>query len=232
MKRVLITGANRGIGLELVRQSLEANDLVFAGCRFPKRARDLHLLEDSYPHLLRVLTMDVDQESTLDKARDDVEEVVEGLDVLINNAGIYIGKETILDVGAEDLMAAVRVNAVGPILVAQRFLELLRNGKSAKIVNISSEAGSISKMEGFRGYSYFGSKAILNMYTRALAFDKNTDGIIVIALHPGWVRTDMGGSIAPLSVQESAQGILSLIERLTPAHHGKFLTHDGVDHPW
>lgn len=87
-------------------------------------------------------------------------------------------------------------------------------------------------MQSYRGYSYFGSKAALNMYTRALAFDKNTDGIIVIALHPGWVRTDMGGSIAPITPTESVIGILDVVSRLTIADNGRFLTNDGVEYPW
>ena len=232
MRRVLITGANRGIGLELVRQCLVSGDYVFAGCRYPKRARDLQLLTDSYPDQLTPLKIDITDEGTIDESRAKVQTQVDGLDVLFNNAGVYVGGETIEDVCAEDLMFTVRVNAVGPLLVAQRFLSLLQNGKTPRIINISSEAGSISEMQSYRGYSYFGSKAALNMYTRALAFDKNTDGIIVIALHPGWVRTDMGGSIAPITPTESVIGILDVVSRLTIADNGRFLTNDGVEYPW
>ena len=145
MRRVLITGANRGIGLELVRQCLANGDYVFAGCRYPKRARDLQLLTDSYPDQLTSLKIDITDEGTIDESKAKVQAQVDGLDILFNNAGVYVGGETIEDVCAEDLMFTVRVNAVGPLLVAQRFLSLLKNGKTPRIINISSEAGSISR---------------------------------------------------------------------------------------
>ena len=232
MSRVLITGANRGIGLELVRQCLGNGDLVFAGCRCPEEAEDLLSSTNSCSGQLIPLKMDITDEETIDESKSMVQAQVDGLDILFNNAGAYVGGGTITDVRAEELMLALRVNAVGPILVAQRFLSLLKNGETPRIINISSESGSISKMESFRGYSYFGSKAALNMYTRALAFDKETDGIIVIALHPGWVRTDMGGSEAPLTPAEAAGRILDVVHGLIPADNGKFLTSDGKEYPW
>jgi len=115
------------------------------------------------------------------------------------------------------------VNAVGQVLVAQRFLDLLKAGTNPKIINITSEAGSISTMDRFRGYYYFGSKAAMNMFSRSMAWDPDTAGIITIASHPGWVRTDMGGSDADLSVSESAEGILKVIAGLRPEDNGKFL---------
>ena len=232
MKRVLVTGANRGIGLELVRQSLAVGDRVFAGCREPEKATDLLSLASTYSDRLTVLRLDVTDQATIDESRSVVQARVDGLDLLFNNAGVYVGEKSLKDVRPENLIFAVRVNAMGPILVAQRFIGLLKKGNSPKIVNISSESGSISTMQHFRGYSYFGSKAALNMYTRALAFDRETDGIVVIALHPGWVRTDMGGSEAPLTPAEAVGHILDLVQRLTADDNGKFLTGDGREYPW
>lgn len=232
MRRILVTGGNRGIGLELVTQYLERGDYVLAGCRHPKGARDLHLLEYSFPDRLRLVSLDVTDCGTIDAARTQAWEYIDGIDILFNNAGIYIGKEDITNVQAEDLLLSMHINAVGPILVAQRFRELLKNGNGSRIINMSSEAGSISKMEEFRGYSYFGSKAALNMYTRALAFDEMMCGIISIALHPGWVRTDMGGKMALLTVEESVDAIIKLVDTLAPTDNGKFLTYEGEEYPW
>lgn len=232
MKRILVTGSNRGIGLELVRQYLMRGDRVFAGCRYPKSARDLHFLEYDYPERLTLVKIDVTDSKSIDAAQTVVSQSVEGLDILFNNAGIYIGRETITNVQADDLILSMRVNAVGPVIVAQSFLGLLEDGNRPSVVNISSEAGSISSMQEFRGYSYFASKAALNMLTRALALDEHMQDIISIAIHPGWVRTSMGGSMAPLTVKESVKGIIGVVNGLSGIDSGKFLTHEGDEYPW
>ncbi|MGD9099841.1 MAG: SDR family oxidoreductase [Anaerolineae bacterium] len=231
-ERVLITGANRGIGLELVRQCLEQGDHVFAGCRQPQQATELHALAAAHPGQLSVLTLDVTDQESLDASRETVRAQVEALDVLFNNAAVHLGDETIRDLDVERLVRTFRVNAVGPVLVAQCYLDLLKAGNAPRIVNISSEAGSISKMERHRGYAYYGSKAALNMFTRALAWDENVEGVVVVAVHPGWVRTDMGGSMAPVAPADSAQGILRVTAGLTRADSGKFYTYQGDEYPW
>jgi NAD(P)-dependent dehydrogenase (short-subunit alcohol dehydrogenase family) len=157
---------------------------------------------------------------------------VESLDILVNNAAVHLGDEKLSAVKDRILLETMKINAVGPVLVAQQFIHLLRNGDQPRIINVSSEAGSVSRMDHFRGYGYYGSKAAENMYTRALAFDPETDGVTVIAIHPGWVRTDMGGPQAPLSVSESAGGIVNVIDALTPEDNGKFFTWEGVEYPW
>lgn len=232
MERVLVTGANRGIGLELVRQCLARGGRVFAGCRNPQQAGDLQKLSELAVPNLTLVRLDVTEEHSLDEARQLVSNQVEALDLLFNNAAINLGDEFITGVTAQRLAETLRVNAIGPVLVAQRFFDLLRQGDAPKLVNISSEAGSIGRMRHFRGYSYYGSKAALNMYTRSLALDPNLQGVIVIAMHPGWVRTDMGGQMAPLSPQDSAKRILNVVDRLTPADSGKFFTYTGDEYPW
>jgi NAD(P)-dependent dehydrogenase (short-subunit alcohol dehydrogenase family) len=173
--------------------------------------------------------MDLD---TIDAAQAVVSAQVDALDLLFNNAAVHFGDETIVSVDAERLVRTFRVNSVGPVIVVQRYLDLLKRGHSPKIVNISSEAGSISRMRRSRGYAYYASKAALNMFTRALAFDQNLEGITVISMHPGWVRTDMGGSKATLSPAESAAGILRVADGLTQADNGKFYTHEGDEYSW
>jgi NAD(P)-dependent dehydrogenase (short-subunit alcohol dehydrogenase family) len=232
MKRVLITGANRGLGLELARQALARGDRVFAGCRQPAQATDLQALASDYPSQLTILTLDVTEQPSLEYAREIVRQQAQGLDLLFNNAAIHLGDETITNVTAEALLRTFHVNAVGPVLVAQCYLDLLRAGDAPRLVNISSEAGSISRMTSHRGYAYYASKAALNMFTRALAFDANLAGVIVVSVHPGWVRTDMGGPNAHLSPEESARGILKVCDGLSSEDNARFYTFAGEEYPW
>ena len=232
MKQILITGANRGIGLELARQCSQRGDRVYATCRRPEEAADLQALQVDSGSKLTILPLDVSQADSLAAIHDRIRASTAWLDYIFNNAGINLGNETIRNVRRQDMLQTLDVNAVSPIMVAQQFLDLLKAGREPRLINISSEAGSISQMNNGRGYSYFGSKAALNMYSRALAFDPEMYGIIVVALHPGWVRTDMGGSMAPLSADDAVRSILQLTDRLVEADSGKFLNYNGRELPW
>jgi NAD(P)-dependent dehydrogenase (short-subunit alcohol dehydrogenase family) len=230
--QVLITGANRGIGLSLVRIFVERGDLVFAGCRSLEKASDLKDIAAQHPELVKAIPLDVTDLGSIVECVQMVAAQADSLDILINNAAVHMGDENLSAVKSDDLLNTLQVNAVGPILVSQQFIHLLKNGEQPRIINISSEAGSISRMDHFRGYGYYGSKAAENMYTRALAFDPETDGVTVVAIHPGWVRTDMGGPEAHLSASASAAGILNVIDALTPQDNGKFYTWEGTEYPW
>lgn len=232
MKCVLITGTNRGIGLELTRICAARGDRVFAGCRKPIKAIDLGAVAAEYPGKVTVLPLDVTDEGCISSCASQVGSQVEALDILVNNAGVNMGDENLSEVNPDVLLTTLHINAIGPIMVAKYFRELLHKGDHPKIVNISSESGSFTRMNSFRGYAYYGSKAAENMYTRSLALDPESAGIIVIAMHPGWVRTDMGGPDAHLSTAESAAGILGVINGLTQADNGKFFTWNGSEHPW
>ena len=234
MQRILITGANRGLGLEFTRQCLEKGALVFAGCRNPETAGDLHKLSAVHAEQLTILKLDVTDETSIDASIDTVSSQVDGLDLLINNAGAFPRGETPATLSATTMLDAFHLNSVAPMIVAQHYLDLLRAGDHPKIVNISSKMGSLwwKEKEGGGDYSYCSSKSALNMLTRALAFDLLPDGIIVVALTPGWAQTDMGGMSADLTPAESVGGMLNVIEGLTEADTSKFYTRKGQEHPW
>ena len=230
--RILITGANRGLGLELTRLCAARGDRVFAGCRSPEHATRLKDLSAYYPGQIDILPLEITDTASLDRCAGHVRSEVDALDMLINNAAINAEGETLRTFDAERAAQQWTVNAAGQVLVAQKFLELLKAGTDPKIINVTSEAGSISTMNHFRGYYYFGSKAAMNMFSRSMAWDPDTAGIITIALQPGWMHTDMGGSNADLSVTESAEGILKVIDGLGPEDNGKFYTWEGKEYPW
>jgi len=234
MRRVMVTGGNRGLGLEFVRQCLARGDLVFAGCRRPENAVDLQALSSTHPGQLTVLKLDVTNDAAIDASVEVVRSHVDGLDLLINNAGAYPRGETPTTINVTTMLQTFHLNSVAPMIVAQHCLDLLRAGNHPKIVNVSSKMGSLwwKEREGGGDYSYCSSKAALNMLTRTLAFDLRSEGIIVVVMNPGWVQTDMGGSAADLTPVESVHGMLNVIERLTEADTSKFFTWEGWEHPW
>lgn len=235
MTRILITGANRGIGLALAERYAALPDVrLFATCRKPAEATALKALADAYPDRVTILPLDVIDDATIAAARDAVAGVVDGLDVLINNAGINPpGKfQTLEAINAEGMLFILHVNTVGPLMVAQAFASLLRAGTNARLVNVSSQMGSLSRGMSNGYYGYRPSKAALNMVTRSLAADLRGDGVTVITLHPGWVQTDMGGPNADINTDESADGIVRLVDGLTLDNTGAFFRWDGSEHPW
>jgi NAD(P)-dependent dehydrogenase (short-subunit alcohol dehydrogenase family) len=232
MQRVLITGSNRGLGLAFVTESLSRGHRVFATCRYPDEADHLQALNADHPERLTILRLDVTDDETIDTSARTVKSEERALDLLINNAGVNPGGEHLGNLGAETMLYTFHVNAVGPMLVAQRHLDLLRAGDDPKILNVSSTSGSLTQKSSGGGYSYCGSKAALNMLTRALALDLDSEGIIVVAIHPGWVRTDMGGSGAPLAPSESVRGVLDVADDLSSEDSGGFYRYDGHRAPW
>jgi NAD(P)-dependent dehydrogenase (short-subunit alcohol dehydrogenase family) len=234
MRRVLVTGSSRGLGLEFVRQCLDRGDFVFAGCRNPGNAAGLAALSVAYPQHLAMLTLDVTNEESIGASVGAMHRQIDGLDLLINNAGTYPRGETPTTLNAKTMLQTFHLNSVAPMIVAQRCLELLRAGSQPKVDNVSSKMGSLwwKEREGGGDYSYCSSKAALNMLSRTLAFDLRSEGIIVVALNPGWVQTDMGGDNADLTPAQSVRGMLDVINRLTKADTSKFLTWQGQEYPW
>lgn len=228
----LVTGANRGLGLECVRQLLARGDHVIAACRQPGKATTLNLLAGEHPGRLQVLPLDLADPRTHAALAAEVPLVTdeEPLDLLINNAGVLRGGERFGQVRPSDLDASFHTNAAGPFLLTQALAPQLAEG--ATVANISSEVGSIALRQEFRTPSYAMGKAAQNMATSLLAQALAPRGIKVVALHPGWVRTDMGGAQAALSAQESVAGLLRVLHQLTLDQSGEFFDWQGQPLPW
>lgn len=232
MARILVTGANRGIGLELVRQFLDRGDRVIATARKPGAATELNRLAFAHPGHLSVLPLDLGKPHSIDELAREVPLVAESLDVLVNNAGLLPTGELFGALDARHLEDAFRVNAMGPVLVTQALTPLLAVGGAAKVMNVSSVLGSIVERDTFYTPSYAISKAALNMGTRLLAHALSDQGVTVFCIHPGWVRTDMGGPKAELDVAHSARGLIQVLDRVGPSDAGRFLTFEGNELPW
>jgi NAD(P)-dependent dehydrogenase (short-subunit alcohol dehydrogenase family) len=239
---VLVTGASRGMGLEFVRQYLERGERVFAGCRNPLRSAGLNTLKAAHPDELTLLTLDVADADSLRRARALIEGKIRSLDLLINNAGVFSLRQdaqadpgdtqTLGRLNAEEALTFFRINATGAVLAAQEFAGLLKTGKNPKIASLSSGYGSIGSNTGGFPYHYSASKAALNMYMRSCAADLKGSGIAVVILDPGWVRTEMGGPQASLAPEESVAGMINVIDKLSLAQTGSFLTWQGNEETW
>ena len=239
MQRILITGAGRGIGLELARQYAARGDRVLAGCRDIERAPELRALIDGHRGQVSVLPLEVTDVASLTAAVRQAYQEVDGLDILINNAAINPDDATVDGPDGQRLLDDTRtlevfnVNVVAPVRVAQAFTSLLTHGTAPRVVNISSGAGSLTyATDGGDGYIYAASKAALNMMTRTYAWTVRDQGITAVMIDPGWVKTDMGGAGADLEPEESARGLLTVIDGLIPKDAGRFLRYDGAEVPW
>ena len=237
--RILITGANRGLGLEFVRQYAGRGERVFAACREPDSAGDLRKLEQAHRDRVTIVGLAVADADSIEHARKAVAAHVDALDLLINNAGVYAARVTPDGQPGEKLGAlkfdealhVLRTNTVAPVMVAQAFLDLLKKGRSPRLVNITSGYGSVSQNQGFP-YYYGASKAGLNMIMRSFASDAATRPITTLLMNPGWVRTDMGTSAAPLAPAESIAGMIKVIDGLKPSDNSRFLDYTGAEQAW
>lgn len=235
MENVFITGANRGIGLGLTQHYLVHGRRVFATARTPENADALHALKTTYGDNLHILPLIVTDETSIADCVVATSRLTDSLDILINNAGINPetpAHETFGKLQSEAMQAVLLTNSIAPMLVAQGLYPLLKNGTNPRIANTSSSMGSISMRRSGGSLSYCASKACLNMLTRGLAFKVKPDGVTAVALDPGWVRTDMGGSGASLSVEQSAEGCFTVIDGLTLNDAGRYLVWDGSEHNW
>jgi len=242
-RTALVTGANRGIGLEFVRQLLARGDHVVAACRHPGKAAALNSLAGEHPARLHVLPLDVaDAKSRARLAhelplvlgeRDDGTPAT--LDLLVNNAGVLHSGERFGHVDQPTLEDSLRINAIGPFLLSQALAHLLTDDAAPSrtvIANVSSQLGSIANTARFGTPSYDISKAAQNMGSVLLARALAERGIVVLALHPGWVQTEMGGAQAQVAPADAVAGLLRVIDHATPEQSGSFVDWRGEPLPW
>ncbi|MEX1204441.1 MAG: SDR family oxidoreductase [Dongiaceae bacterium] len=226
MPSVLVTGGNRGIGLEFVRQYAAEGWRVHAACRRPETARELAAVEgDVAVHRLDVA--DDRQIATLAELLAD-----EALDILVNNAGVGGPREGFGETDTAAWLEVFRANSIAPLHMAERFIDHLMRGRRKLIVSLTSRMGSIADNTGGGYYIYRSSKAALNAAMKSLAIDLAPRGVTVVVFHPGWVKTDMGGPGAQITPQASVAGMRKKIAALGLADSGRFFNYDGGAIPW
>ncbi len=226
METVVITGASRGIGLALTRRFLRAGKRVIATCRYP----DAFECSDERSNL-DVVQLDVTDGEAMSRFVSDLSGEV--VDVLLNNAGVIGGdRQGVDNMDYDAWREAFEVNTLAPFRLAVSLRANLLRSRRPRVVTISSQMGSFDRKSSPGNYAYQGSKAAVNKVMQALAQEFHGDGIVVCPVHPGWVRTDMGGPSAQISADESASGLFDLVESLTIGDTGQFWTWDGRRHPW
>jgi NAD(P)-dependent dehydrogenase (short-subunit alcohol dehydrogenase family) len=226
--QVLITGANRGIGLEFARQYAADGWSVLACCREPQTARELQALASTHSNV-RIFALDIANFAQIDALALQLKD--EAIDVLINNAGIY-PHSTFGDTNYDDWAKAFKINAMASLKMAEAFVQHITRGRLKKIATLTSKMGSIDDNTSGESYIYRTSKTALNMVMKSLSIDLKPYGISVVTLHPGWVQTNMGGPNALISTQTSVAGMRKLIENLNLNNTGKFVAYDSQEVAW
>lgn len=227
--RIVVTGANRGIGLEIVRQCAARGDEVFAGARVPEHATKLLALRDASGGRVHVAHCDITDD---DSVRAFAASVQGAVDAVINNAGMMGAMTSLEALDFDDALRTYDTNALGPLRVTRAFLPHLRRGGTRKVLHVSTGMASIEDNTSGGAYAYRMSKAALNMAVRSMANDLRAEGVVTAVINPGWVQTDMGGSGAPTPVAESVRGILARLDALGPEQSGSFLDWKGGTWPW
>lgn len=221
---VLITGANRGLGLEYAGQFAERGYTVIGTARRPAEADELAVVAD------RVEQLDVADPASVAALAKRLEGVP--IDILINNAGIFERQDTTIDgVDYEMMERTFAVNSLGPLRVTQALLPNLRAGNRKLIVSMSSQLGSIENSNG-RWYAYRASKSALNQFNKIWSVELGPEGFTCVVVHPGWVRTDMGGPNATYGTEESVAGLVGVIDGLSQEDNGRFYDFQGEPIPW
>ena len=226
MPTVLITGANRGIGLEFVKSFAADGWRVHACARNVEKAKQVRCVEGD------VVCHKLDVTNGLKVASLARELAEESVDLLINNAGVGGPRSGFGETDYDDWADVLAVNTLAPMRMVERFVGLIEKSERKVVVNISSRMGSISQNTSGGSYIYRSSKAALNMVTKSLANDLAERGVTVVSLHPGWVKTDLGGEGASITAAESVSGMRQVIDRLGPAESGKFFNYDGTPLEW
>lgn len=231
-RRVVITGASRGLGVEFTGQYLAAGAEVAALARTPEDSEALQELARQHPGSLSLHACDVADDDSVARASDAIEDRWKGVDLLVNNAGVGGDGRKLLELDLAEWARVFEVNAVGPVRVTRALLPLLRTGRKTVNALITSRMGSIADNETGGAWAYRMSKAALNMAGRNMMHGLTYMGIRTYILHPGWVRTDMGGEQAPLAPAEAVQALVGTIDRLGREENGGFFDLNGDPLPW
>lgn len=230
MQTIVITGANRGIGLALVQAFLQAGDHVIAACRAPDEATVLAALRKA-GQSLEILPLEATDASSIGRFAAELRG--RRLDVLINNAGVMGGPHQELhDMDYDAWLQTFEINTLAPFHLSVRLLDGLQRAPRPRIVTLSSQMGAFGRELGSGRYAYRSSKTAVSKVMQVLANELRPRGVIVCPVHPGWVKTDMGGASAEISAEESAAGLHRLIDGLTLEQSGRFWTWDGREHVW
>ena len=226
MPTVLITGANRGIGLELAKQYVADNWSVVATVRDPKNADGLNALKGD----IRIEALEVTDEKQIKALAKSLDGTA--IDVLLNNAGMLTGYETFGETDTASWLKTLHVNSIAPLKLTEALVEHVARSKEKKVASITSGMGSVGSNASTGAYAYRSSKAALNMAMVTAANELRSRGISVAVVSPGWVKTDMGGSNATLDVKQSAAGIRKVIAALNIGISGQFFNYSGETLPW
>jgi NAD(P)-dependent dehydrogenase (short-subunit alcohol dehydrogenase family) len=225
---VLVTGANRGLGLEFTKQYAADGWKVLACCREPQQASALQAIANTNNNV-RIFDLDVANFAQIDALALQLKD--ERIDVLINNAGVY-PPSSFGDTNYDEWAKAFKVNSMAPLKMAEAFVQHVTRSQLKKIVTLTSKMGSIDDNTSGESYSYRASKTAVNMVMKSLSIDLKPYGISVVTLHPGWVQTDMGGHNALISAQTSVTGLRSVIEHMNTENSGRFIAFDGKEINW
>ena len=224
--RYVVTGANRGIGLALVEALLaRKDDAVIAAVRDPLSATELQRLRARGPERLQILTCDVPVDESVTAFAEALS--AHPIDVLINNAGVLGKTEPFASLDLEDTLRTLQTNTLGPLRMMKALLPALKRGATRKVLNLSSRMALDAGYGRGGAYAYRLSKAALHQATRAAALELRGEGFVIASIHPGWVRTSMGGTEATLTPEESARDVLAVLDALGPERSGQFLDHTG-----
>jgi len=228
MSTILITGANRGIGLSLTQHYLQEGDKVYATYRDKSNAQALLSLEQISPNLTCLELEITDYQSVRSLASE-----LNPIDILISNAGYYGPKGYVLgDIDVEEWRKVFEINTIAPLKLVEAFLPLMASSSVKKIACLSSKVGSMAENTSGGGYIYRSSKAALNSVVKSLSNDLSPQGFTVLALHPGWVQTEMGGPNALISTETSAKGLSRVIRSACSNDSGQFINYDGSAIDW
>lgn len=229
--RVLITGASRGIGLEMVRYGMDQGWEVLACCRHPFQAEKLLSMAQLSNGRVSVHLADMSELATLQALAYELRN--EAIDMLINNAGVYgSDRNSFGQVDVHDWLETFKVNSIAPLKMAELFVEQLSMGQAKVIACLSSKMASMADNGSGGSYIYRSSKAALNAVVKSMSIDLADKAIKCVALHPGWVKTEMGGPNAEISTRESVANMFAILRALQAEDSGRFIDIDGSDIPW